>query len=57
LVLGLIERAARLVGDASYALRPGASRDTRDRGLLGFLPLNSPTLMDGIPKLQRYSKS
>jgi hypothetical protein len=56
LVLGLIERAASLVGDASYGLRLGASRDTRDRGLLGFLLLNSPTLMDGITNLQRYSK-
>jgi AraC-like DNA-binding protein len=56
LVLRLIERAASLVGDASYGLRLGASRDTRDRGLLGFLLLNSPTLMDGITNLQRYSK-
>ncbi len=56
LVLGLIERAASLVGDASYGLRLGASRDTRDRGLLGFLLLNSPTLMDGITNLQRYSR-
>ena len=56
LVLGLIERAASLVGDVSYGLRLGASRDTRDRGLLGFLLLNSPTLMDGMINLQRYSR-
>lgn len=56
LVLELIERAASLVGDVSYGLRLGASRDTRDRGLLGFLLLNSPTLMDGMINLQRYSK-
>jgi len=56
LVLRLIERAASLVGDASYGLRLGASRDTRDRGLLGFLLLNSPTLMDGMTNLQRYSR-
>jgi hypothetical protein len=56
LVLRLIERAASLVGDASYGLRLGASRGTRDRRLLGFLLLNSPTLMDGMTNLQRYSR-
>lgn len=56
LVLRLIERAASLVGDASYGLRLGASRDTPDRGLLGFLLLNSLTLMDGMTNLQRYSR-
>lgn len=34
----------------------GASRDTGDRGLLGFLLLNSLTLMDGMTNLQRYSR-
>ena len=55
-VLRLIESAATLVGDASFGLRLGASRDTRDRGVLGFLVLNSPTLMEAIANLQRYSK-
>jgi AraC-like DNA-binding protein len=54
--LGLIERAASLVGDPSYGLRLGASRDTRDLGLLGFLALNSPTLMDAITNMERYYK-
>jgi len=55
-VIGLIERAATLTGDDCFGLRLGASRDTRERGLLGFLALNSPTLMDAIANLQRYSK-
>ena len=55
-VLRLIERAAILAGDPSYGLRLGASRDIRDRGLLGFLALNSPTLMDAMTNLQRYYK-
>ena len=36
-VLWLIARAASLVGDPSYSLRLGASRDPSERGLLGFL--------------------
>jgi AraC-like DNA-binding protein len=55
-VIGLIERAATLTGDACFGLRLGASRDTRERGLLGFLALNSPTLMDAMTNLQRYAK-
>ena len=55
-VLKLLDRASALSGDASYALRLGASRDTRDRGLLGFLALNSPTLIDAMLNLQRYRK-
>ena len=42
-VIHLIERAAALVGDASYGLHLAASLDARDHGLLGFLALNSPT--------------
>ena len=52
----LIEGAARLVGDANYGLHLGASRDARERGLLGFLSLNSPTLMDAMINLQRFYK-
>jgi hypothetical protein len=54
-VIGLIERAATLVGDDSFGLRIGAS-GTRDRGLLGFVALNSPTLMDAMANLRRHSK-
>jgi AraC-like DNA-binding protein len=55
-VIRLIEGAATLTGDNSFGLRLGASRDTRERGLLGFLVLNSATLMDALVNLQRYSK-
>jgi hypothetical protein len=54
LVLGLMERAATLVDDASYGLRFGASRSQRDSGLIGFVLLNSPTLMDALSNVQRY---
>jgi AraC-like DNA-binding protein len=53
-VLGLIERAAAVTGDASFGLRLGAARDQRDSGLLGFVLLNSSTLMDALTNLQRY---
>jgi AraC-like DNA-binding protein len=53
-VLGLIERAASTLGDASYGLRLGAAHEARDSGLLGFVVLNSPTLQDAIANLQRY---
>jgi AraC-like DNA-binding protein len=53
-ILGLIERAASTLGDASYGLRLGASYHARDGGLLGFVVLNSPTLMDALANLQRY---
>jgi AraC-like DNA-binding protein len=53
-VLGLIERAASTLGDASYGLRLGAAHEARDSGLVGFVVLNSPTLLDAIANLQRY---
>ena len=52
--LALIERAATTVGDASYGLRLGAAQEARDSGLLGFLMLNSATLLDAITNAQRY---
>jgi len=55
-VLWLIEHAASLVGDPSYGLRLGASREPNERGLLGFLALNSPTLIDAMTNIQRYYK-
>src|SRR5215472_19263361 len=53
-VLGFIERAATLLDDPSLELRLGASHDAHDSGLLGFVVLNSPTLMDALANLQRY---
>ena len=55
-VLHLIERAASLTGDASYGLRLGAAGDPRDRGLLGFIALNSPILIDAMNNIQRFYK-
>src|SRR5262245_28177507 len=52
----LMERAASLAGDASFGLRLGASVDPRDRGLLGFVALNSPTLIDAMVNIQRFYK-
>ena len=39
-----------------YGLHLAASLDARDHGLLGFLALNSPTLMDALINVQRYYK-
>lgn len=55
-VLKFLDGAVAVSGDASYALRLGASRDIRDRGILGFIGLNSPTLMEAINNLLRYRK-
>ena len=53
-VFHLMERAASLTGDSSYGLRLGASVNPRDRGLLGFIALNSPTLIDAMANIQRF---
>lgn len=53
-VLGLAERAATATGDAGFGLRLGASIDLRESGLLGFVLLNSPTLLDTLGNLKRY---
>ena len=53
-VITMIERAATTLGDAGYGLRLGAAQEARDGGLLGFLMLNSPTLLDALTSLQRY---
>src|SRR5216683_3668307 len=52
--LALIERAATTLGDASYGLRLGAAQEAKDSGMLGFLMLNSPTLLDALSNAQRY---
>ena len=54
--LRLIERAAAVTGDPSYALRLGAAHEARERGLIGFVALNSPTLFDALSNLKRYRK-
>ena len=52
--LALIERAATTLGDASYGLRLGAAQEARDSGMLGFLMLNSPSLLEALSNAQRY---
>jgi hypothetical protein len=53
-VLRLIKGAAGALGDASLGLRLGATYDTGDHGMLGFIALNSPTLRDALSNIQRY---
>ena len=52
--VGLIERAAALLGDPGYGLKLGASYGVRDIGLHGFIALNSPTLGDALASIERY---
>jgi AraC-like DNA-binding protein len=52
--VGLIERAAVLLGDPGYGLKLGASHGVRDNGLIGFIALNSPTLKDALANIERY---
>ena len=52
--MGLIERAALLLGEPGYGLKLGASRGVRDSGLVGFIALNSTTLGDALANVERY---
>ncbi|TAJ30953.1 MAG: AraC family transcriptional regulator [Reyranella sp.] len=52
--MGLIERAALLLGEPGYGLKLGSSHDVRDSGLVGFIALNSPTLGDALANVERY---
>ncbi len=53
-LLKLIERAATALNEPALGLRLGASQDARNSGLLGFVALNSPTLVDALANVQRY---
>ena len=53
-VIALMERAATLLGEPGFGLRLGASQDISDSGILGFVMLNSATLLDSVRNLQRY---
>ena len=53
-MVALVERAPATLGDACYGLRLGAAHEARDSGMLGFLMLNSPTLLDALSSMQRY---
>ena len=52
--VGLIERAAVLLGDPGYGLKLGTSHGVRDNGLIGFIALNSSTLRDALANIERY---
>ena len=52
--MGLIERAALLLGEPGYGLKLGTSHGVRDSGLVGFIALNSPTLGDALANVERY---
>jgi AraC-like DNA-binding protein len=52
--MGLIERAALLLGEPGYGLKLGISHGVRDSGLVGFIALNSATLADALANVQRY---
>ena len=52
--MGLIERAALLLGEPGYGLKLGISHGVRDSGLVGFIALNSPTLGDALANVERY---
>ena len=51
--VGLIERAAMLLGEPAYGLKLGAHHEARDSGLVGFIALNSPTLRDALANVER----
>ena len=53
-VIALMERAAALLGEPGFGLRLGASQDISNSGILGFVMLNSATLLDLTRNLQRY---
>ncbi len=50
------EVAARQTSDSCLGLHFGQTRDIRDAGLLGYVGLSSPTVMDGLKNLWRYRR-
>ena len=50
------ELAAEVTRDGCLGLHFGQTRDTRDAGLLGYVGLSSPTLMDAIKNIRRYRR-
>jgi AraC-like DNA-binding protein len=45
-----------MTGDDTLGLHFARTRDTRDAGLIGYVGLSSPTLMDAIENLARYRR-
>lgn len=50
------ELAATQTGDSCLGLHFGKTRDVRDAGLLGYVGLASPTVVDGLKNLWRYRR-
>ena len=50
------ELAAEVTRDGCLGFHFGQKRDTRDAGLIGYVGLSSPTLMDAIKNLARYRR-
>jgi AraC-like DNA-binding protein len=50
------ELAAKVTRDGCLGLHFGQTRDSRDAGLIGYVGLSSPTLMDAIKNISRYRR-
>ena len=50
------ELAAEVTRDGCLGLHFGQTREMRDTGLLGYVGLSSPTLMDAIKNISRYRR-
>jgi hypothetical protein len=50
------ELAADGTGDVFPGLHFGQTRDTRDSGLIGYIGLSSPTVMEVIENTKRYCR-
>jgi AraC-like DNA-binding protein len=50
------ELAAEVTRDGCLGFHFGQTRETRDAGLIGYVGLSSPTLMDTIKNLARYRR-
>ena len=51
------ELAAEVTGDGCLGLRFGQTRETRDAGLIGYVGLSSPTLIDAIKNVSRLVRA
>ncbi len=50
------EIAAEVSGDSCLGLHFGQTRNTRDAGLIGYVGLSSPTVIDALKNLSRYMR-
>jgi AraC-like DNA-binding protein len=54
--VALFEAGAEATGDDLLGLRFSQSRDVRDMGLLGYVGLSSPTVLDGLRNVVRFRR-